>query len=184
MLSRWAFDYMRSIIRHYSTSTRGRLQSPHTRDTHRTLCQPTMDKHSNDFLSLPILISDYDALFALAPCPSASTSTTTSSSPTNPSTTTAPSSGPQPSKATPSIEEAFADTAARWTTGFATFTDALFSRMTQGAKSKLREACVEVLRRTEDADDDDDEGEQGCGVWGRETGEWGRGVDGDARFLD
>jgi hypothetical protein len=45
--------------------------------------------------------------------------------------------------------------------------------MTQGMKQKLREACVEVLRKTEEADGEQDRAE--CMSWQ---------YDDDARFLD
>lgn len=58
-----------------------------------------------------------------------------------------------------------------WTTGFSDFADEMWAKMTQGMKQKLREACVEVLRKTEEADGTGEE----CMSWQ---------YDDDARFLD
>jgi len=58
-----------------------------------------------------------------------------------------------------------------WTTGFSDFADEMWAKMTQGMKQKLREACVEVLRKTEEADRERAE----CMSWQ---------YDDDARFLD
>lgn len=58
-----------------------------------------------------------------------------------------------------------------WTTGFSDFADEMWAKMTQGMKQKLREACVEVLRKTEEADGSQAE----CMSWQ---------YDDDARFLD
>jgi len=55
-----------------------------------------------------------------------------------------------------------------WSTGFSDFADDLWAKMTQGMKQKLREACVEVLKKTDDAEP--------------EHMEWQ--YDDDARFLD
>lgn len=107
----------------------------------------------NDFVSLPIIISDYDALVAKTAATGASSTraTTTSSSAT---TTTLTSS---------------ASAATQWTTGFADFADGIWSMMNEGLKRKLREACVEVLKRTDDASEE----EKIAWVY-----------DEDARFLD
>lgn len=56
----------------------------------------------------------------------------------------------------------------RWTTGFGNYVDDMFGRMTNGMKRKLREACFEVLRRTDET--------------GRE--EFVSPFEDDARFLD
>ena len=56
-----------------------------------------------------------------------------------------------------------------WTTGFSDFADEMWAKMTQGMKQKLCEACVEVLRKTEEAE----EGEHMSWQY-----------DDDARFLD
>jgi hypothetical protein len=57
-----------------------------------------------------------------------------------------------------------------WATGFSDFADDLWAKMTQGMKEKLREACVEVLRKTEDVAESGN-----VGAWQ---------YDDDARFLD
>ena len=57
-----------------------------------------------------------------------------------------------------------------WTTGFSDFADEMWAKMMQGMKQKLREACVEVLRKTEGAEEDS------------EHMSWQ--YDDDARFLD
>lgn len=59
-----------------------------------------------------------------------------------------------------------------WSTGFSDFADELWAKMTQGMKLKLREACVEVLKKTEDA----------AGPGETEHMSWQ--YDDDARFLD
>ncbi|KAM0705747.1 hypothetical protein Q7P35_007107 [Cladosporium inversicolor] len=112
----------------------------------------------NDFVGLPIIISDFDAL-------SNNPSSQPSQSPTPTSTTS-----PQSSTAT-AISQAYSNTTnpalqQNWTTGFSDFADEMWAKMTQGMKQKLREACVEVLRKTEEA--------EGMG--------WQ--YDDDARFLD
>jgi hypothetical protein len=56
-----------------------------------------------------------------------------------------------------------------WPTGFSDFADEMWAKMTQGMKQKLREACVEVLRKTEEVE----EGEHMSWQY-----------DDDARFLD
>ena len=81
----------------------------------------------NDFLSLPIIITDYDAL-------------------------TADKSHPYDSSPRDNQSSSAASTASsqqRWSTGFSNFTDALWDRMASGMKDKLRAACIEVLNRTE-----------------------------------
>lgn len=57
-----------------------------------------------------------------------------------------------------------------WSTGFSDFADEMWAKMTQGMRQKLRETCVEVLRKTE-ADGSQAE----CMSWQ---------YDDDARFLD
>ena len=87
----------------------------------------------NDFVTLPIIISDYDA--TLANRRHASTSTIeTSLGALEPNTISSQ------STARP-----------KWTTGFFDFAEDLWSRMSGGMKARLREACVEVLKRTEDS---------------------------------
>lgn len=58
-----------------------------------------------------------------------------------------------------------------WITGFSDFADEMFAKMTQSMKQKLREACVEVLRKTEEAD-------------GSQAECMSLQYDDDARFLD
>ncbi|KAK1815623.1 hypothetical protein LTR12_009993 [Friedmanniomyces endolithicus] len=61
------------------------------------------------------------------------------------------------------------DQAQQWSNSFSDFADALWNRMTGRMRQKLREACVEVLRRT------DDPSEVEKLAWA---------YDEDARFLD
>ena len=61
-----------------------------------------------------------------------------------------------------------------WTTGFSDFADEMWAKMTQGMKQKLREACVEVLRKTEE--------EEAEGSRAECVSSWQ--YDDDARFLD
>jgi hypothetical protein len=117
-----------------------------------------------DFVGLPIIISDYDAL--------TSTSTATSTSSSNESTDTAQIS-PAQSTPSPTASQAYSFGTAsamqqNWSTGFSDFADDLWAKMTQVMKQKLREACVEVLKKTEDAEP--------------EHMSWQ--YDDDARFLD
>jgi hypothetical protein len=92
----------------------------------------------NDFVGLPIIISDFDAL------PSNNdTSSPFSSQPAQQLPT--PTSG-QLSTA-PSISQAYSNNTVsamqqNWTTGFSDFADEMWAKMTQGMKQKLREACV------------------------------------------
>ncbi|KAI7555090.1 hypothetical protein KC343_g12653 [Hortaea werneckii] len=126
-----------------------------------------MQTLANDFVSLPIIVSDYDALIDSKPLSEAKPSrpvidvrsNLTSSSPS-------PSRAPNPS---PSDKGSSLASHQNWSTGFTDFVDSLWSHMTNGMKSKLREACVEVLRRTEDPSEE----EKLWGVW-----------DEDARMLD
>ena len=119
----------------------------------------------NDFVGLPIIISDFDALS------SPNTNTTSpqpSQSPTSPTSTTSPQ-----SSTAAAISQAYTNTTnsalqQNWTTGFSDFADEMWAKMTQGMKQKLREACVEVLRKTEDVEP--------------EHMSWQ--YDDDARFLD
>ena len=121
----------------------------------------------NDFVGLPIIISDFDAL------QNNNTSPQPSQSPTSTPTSTT---SPQSSTAA-AISQAYSNTTSsalqqNWTTGFSDFADEMWAKMTQGMKQKLREACVEVLRKTEGAD-------------GLEEAEgMGWQYDDDARFLD
>ena len=108
----------------------------------------------NDLCSLPIIISDYDAMTA---------------SPRHTSR------GTMEESASRDDSVATSDTASdtrpkqKWSTGFGDFADELWSRMTDGMKQKIREACVEVLKRT----DGHSKEESMC---------WQN--DDDARFLD
>ena len=102
----------------------------------------------NDFVTLPIIISDYDA--------AAEDEQQSSRPSTSNSSTTSPSSD---ASGTP-----------QWATGFNVFTDKLWEKMTLEVKEKLRQACVEVLKRTDAAEDS------------RTKVSWQ--YDDDARFLD
>jgi hypothetical protein len=86
----------------------------------------------NDLVSLPIIIQDWDVAMENNRRASASTTETDTTS----NATQSPSSA--------------ASATQRWTTGFGVVTDELWSRMTARMKQKLREACVEVLKRTDD----------------------------------
>jgi hypothetical protein len=117
-----------------------------------------------DFVGLPIITSDYDAL--------TSTSTATSTSSSNQSTDTAQT-FPAQSTSSPTASQTYSFGTAsamqqNWSTGFSDFADDLWAKMTQVMKQKLREACVEVLKKTEDAEP--------------EHMSWQ--YDDDARFLD
>jgi hypothetical protein len=116
----------------------------------------------NDFVSLPIIICDFDAL----------TSTTH-----NDSTQSAQPPTPTTGQSSPSSTVSHAYSAntvsamqQNWATGFSDFADEMWAKMTQGMKQKLREACVEVLKKTEDSD-----GQTEHLSWQ---------YDDDARFLD
>ncbi|KAI7351866.1 hypothetical protein KC320_g4762 [Hortaea werneckii] len=123
-----------------------------------------MQTLANDFVSLPIIVSDYDALIDSKPLskPKPPRPRIDVQSPSTSSTS--PSLNPSPSdKASSRASQQ------NRSTGFNDFVDSLWSHMTNGMKSKLREACVEVLRRTEDPSEE----EKLWGVW-----------DEDARMLD
>lgn len=114
---------------------------------------------AKDFIGLPIIISDYDAL---------TQSNNTSPSQSHPAS-------PQhdrqtsTSSASTTVSSAVSYTSQQnWSTGFADFTDELWAKMTKSMKTKIREACVEVLKKTED----------------QETEEMSWRYDEDARFLD
>ncbi|KAI6839559.1 hypothetical protein KC332_g677 [Hortaea werneckii] len=122
---------------------------------------------ANDFVNLPIIVSDYDALVDSKPH-----SKPKPSRPMIDVRSNLTSSPPSPSRApNPSSSDKGSSLASQqnWSTGFNDFVDSLWSHMTNGMKSKLREACVEVLRRTEDPSEE----EKLWGVW-----------DEDARMLD
>ena len=109
-----------------------------------------MENLSLDF-NLPIIISDYDDKSATKTTLSSQQPSETKSS--NALTSSASSTTNSPLQQNVAL-------------GFADFADELWSRMTHGMKSKLREACVELLKRTEDADEAEN-------IW-----------DEDARLLD
>ena len=116
----------------------------------------------NDFVGLPIIISDFDAL-------PDNNNSNTSSQPSQPPT-------PTTNSQSSTISQAYSNNTVsamqqNWTTGFSDFADEMWAKMTQGMKQKLREACVEVLKKTEEAD-----GTEG------EHMSWQ--YDDDARFLD
>lgn len=121
----------------------------------------------NDFVGLPIIISDFDAL------PNSDNENNTSSQPAQGPPT--PTSGHPSTAASTSHAYSTTSTASamqqNWTTGFSDFADEMWAKMTQGMKQKLREACVEVLKKTEEADGTEAE----CMSWQ---------YDDDARFLD
>ncbi|RMZ07287.1 hypothetical protein D0862_04314 [Hortaea werneckii] len=127
-----------------------------------------MQTLANDFVSLPIIVSDYDALVDSKPPstakPSQSRIDVQSSFALSSSSSHSSSLKPAPSGNSSSLASQ-----QNWSTGFNDFVDSLWSHMTNGMKSKLREACVEVLRRTEDPSEE----EKLWGVW-----------DEDARMLD
>ena len=102
----------------------------------------------NDLVSLPIIITDFDA------------ETDSTSKKSDDQTL------PQTASSTAS-EASFQ----KWTTGFNDFADEMWKSMTAGMRAKLREAAVEVLKRTDDTK---------SGAKGEFWGEW----DEDARFLD
>ncbi|KAI6887396.1 hypothetical protein KC363_g2945 [Hortaea werneckii] len=117
----------------------------------------------NDFVSLPIIVSDYDALLVKSTPHS-------KPKPTRPRVDVQSSLTSSPSmNASPTDKGTGLASQQNWSTGFNDFVDGLWSHMTNGMKSKLREACVEVLRRTEDPSEE----EKLWGVW-----------DEDARMLD
>jgi hypothetical protein len=100
-----------------------------------------------DFVGLPIIISDYDAL--------TSTSSPTSTPTCNSSTDTAQPSSKQSNTNSTAVSQTYSNGTVsavqqNWSTGFSDFADDLWAKMTQGMKQKLREACVEVLKKTED----------------------------------
>lgn len=100
----------------------------------------------NDLVSLPIIITDFDA----------------ESATNSKKTEDRPSSSQARGHAS---EVAFQ----KWSTGFNDFADEMWKSMTTAMRTKLREAAVEVLKRTDDT-------KSGVEFWG----EW----DEDARFLD
>ncbi len=89
----------------------------------------------NDCITLPITISDWDA-----------PNTQIHSSPETAEREIAQANKHQASASTYSQFS--------WKTGFSDYVDDLWKAMTEEMKRKLREACVEVLRRTDEAGDE------------------------------
>ena len=114
--------------------------SPITRSTSKRKRSDSMGTDDstllNDLVSLPIIISDYDAINSNKRRASEATTGEDSRS----------------ACITTATDDAVSSTAShqKWNTGFSDFADDLWSRMTTGMKQKLREACVEVLKRTDD----------------------------------
>ncbi|KAI7310959.1 hypothetical protein KC315_g12452 [Hortaea werneckii] len=124
-----------------------------------------MQTLANDFVSLPIIVSDYDALVDSKPPATTKPSRPQIDVQSNlTSSSSSPSLDPSPSDKGSTFAHQ-----QNWSTGFNDFVDSLWSHMTNGMKSKLREVCVEVLRRTEDPSEE----EKLWGIW-----------DEDARMLD
>ena len=113
-----------------------------------------LDFTMNEFVCLPIIITDYSE-----PTPEERRSSNTD-------TTT------QTITNTTQSTETQQHQHQQWTTGFTAFTDEMWSRMKGDVKQRLREACVEVLKRTDDAP----------AVSEAEKMAWR--YDDDARFLD
>lgn len=121
----------------------------------------------NDFVGLPIIISDFDALTNNSTASEVPSQTPATQSAASSPTTYQPSTSS--SVATAYSSGTVSAAQQNWNTGFADFADELWAKMTQGMKQKLRDACVEVLRKTED-------------VESTEHMSWQ--YDDDARFLD
>ncbi|KAK3053426.1 hypothetical protein LTR09_005595 [Extremus antarcticus] len=90
----------------------------------------------NDFVSLPIIISDYDAIAENKRRASGATSSTTTSPETK---TSSPPTNPSHQQ---------------WGTGFSAYADELWECMTTGMKQKLREAESQATRMSWQFDDD------------------------------
>lgn len=103
----------------------------------------------NDLVSLPIIITDFDA------------ETITST--------------PDDDKKGDEQTRSGSASMQKWVTGFNDFADEMWRSMSDAMRAKLREAAVEVLKRT-----DDTRSGAGSGGGGGLLGEW----DEDARFLD
>lgn len=117
----------------------------------------------NDFVGLPIIISDYDAL--------TSNSDTSEGANRALQPTIQQTSRQQSTSSSEGDVLALSATSAQqqnWQTGFSDFADQLWAKMTQGMKQKLRDTCIEVLKKTEDPEP--------------EGMSWQ--YDDDARFLD
>ena len=116
------------------------------------------DLYLNDLVSLPIIITDFDAEHSNGNSSEASSAqSNTPSKQTNSETSSVTSSA---------MEQ-------NWTTGFSDFADEVWKSMTSTMRTKLREAAVEVLKRTDDAKTGDDAEGALWNAW-----------DDDARFLD
>jgi len=113
---------------------------------------------ADQFVGLPINISDYDALTNN----DSTVSTQISSSQQHDRQASTSS-----TSTTASSEASYASHQ-NWSTGFSDFADDLWAKVTTNMKKKLREACVEVLKKTEDVEP--------------EGMSWQ--YDDDARFLD
>ncbi|GAB7364927.1 hypothetical protein MBLNU230_g5715t1 [Neophaeotheca triangularis] len=118
-----------------------------------------MEAFPEHFLGLPIIITDDDAISTR------STNTTTSASPQQTS--------PQQASTPASSQSSSSTSSQTWQADLTTLADGLWNAITNTVKQKLRAACAEVLRRT-----DDPEGRE----WKVGGGKWG--LDEDARFLD
>lgn len=122
----------------------------------------------NDFVGLPIIISDYDALTSNS---NTSEGANRALQPTTQQPTTQQTSRQQSTSSSEGYILALSATSAQqqnWQTGFSDFADQLWAKVTQGMKQKLRDACIEVLKKTEDPEP--------------EGMSWQ--YDDDARFLD
>ncbi|KAK6438001.1 hypothetical protein LTR95_005808 [Oleoguttula sp. CCFEE 5521] len=117
----------------------------------------------NDFVGLPIVISDWDAMTTSSTVQQQHSrqSSTVSTAPTASTTLTAS-----------STANNIVTQGQQWSTGFNSFTEELWSRMASGMKKKLREAAVAVLKKTNEH----------CPEAMGERMEWM--YDDDARFLD
>ena len=119
----------------------------------------------NELLSLPIIISDWDVIAENKRRASVSKATKSSEH-----TSAGADSN---SSINDSDRHCSSDSVVpkhKWSTGFSDYVDDVWSRMTTGAKLKLREACFEVLRRTDGSNE-------------TEKMEW-QFLDDDARMLD
>lgn len=115
-----------------------------------------MEILANDFVILPIIVTDYDAILTKT-----SATTTHSSSPNARSSSANTIQTASSTTHSPILQN--------FQTGFTDFADDWWSRMNNGMKQKLRAACVEVLKRTDDPIEEEKMG-------------WV--FDEDARFLD
>ena len=116
--------------------------------SHTMASQSALTRDINDFVGLPIIITDYDF----------------DSNKSSPSTTSTQSSSSAASTVSPAEQNQI--------TGFSEVADGLWAKMTQGMKKKLRDACIDVLKKTDDAESRRIE----------EGLDWQ--YDDDARFLD